>query len=70
LIPELSLLDTFMPEDQCARCDDAEPVIKFSLVVRRVLEDDSVEQAKLHFCSSECRQVFSRSIDILKQFDG
>lgn len=49
----MSLLDVFMPNDLCARCDDAEPLLKYSL-----LATSHLGTARLSFCSRECLEAF------------
>ena len=52
-----NLIDVFMPEDLCARCADAEPLTKFSLILTPS-PSSTWRPARVSFCSSECRKVF------------
>ncbi len=48
-----SLIEVFMPDDLCARCDDQEP--KWGIFVIAVRGD---ETAKLCFCTEACKSAF------------
>ncbi len=58
----MSLLDVFMPNDLCARCDEEEATTSLSLSVRRDLES-----ARLSFCSERCQERFVRGMDAVKE---
>lgn len=58
----MSLLDTFMPNDLCARCDEVEPVDE--LKVRIEVNGDL---ANLHFCSYRCKESFVRGAHAVKE---
>ena len=57
-----SLIDTFMPNDLCARCDEQEPVHDF-----RLLFKTETEQAILHFCTAACLNDFVRGAEAVKE---
>lgn len=54
----IPLLDVFMPEDLCARCNENEADNKFYWIATN--EQESV---RLAFCSSECHAAFWRGWD-------
>jgi hypothetical protein len=58
----MSLIDTFMPNDLCARCDEGEPVddLKVRISV-------AAETANLHFCSYACKERFVRGAAAVKE---
>ena len=57
-----SLIDVFMPNDLCARCDEEEAVTEFRVTVER----DS-ETAKLAFCTERCQEAFVRGAQAVKE---
>lgn len=57
-----SLLDVFMPNDLCARCDEVEPID--DLKVRITVEDQT---ANLHFCSYRCKESFVRGAHAVQE---
>ncbi len=54
---QVSLIDTFMPDDLCARCNENEADTKIKVSVKRGT-GDSYETARLAFCSPECKTAF------------
>ncbi len=57
-----TLLDVFMPNDLCARCDEVEPVDDLKV---RISTDE--ETANLHFCSYACQDAFVRGAAAVKE---
>jgi hypothetical protein len=53
----MSLLDTFMPNDLCARCDLEEAHKDFFVTAVRDFEGGE-ESARLAFCGQECKDAF------------
>jgi hypothetical protein len=57
-----SLIDVFMPNDLCARCDEQEPVNEF-----KVFFTTSEDSANLHFCTESCKGAFVRGAAAVKE---
>jgi hypothetical protein len=59
----MSLIDTFMPNDLCARCDEKEP--SKDVLTARIKVGN--QEAKLFFCSHECQSAFVRGAEAIKE---
>lgn len=64
-----TLIDVFMPNDLCARCDENEPRREFSLIAEPS-PPSTFEPTRLSFCSAECRRLFVRGWGAAKELDG
>lgn len=56
-ILEKSLIDVYMPNDLCARCDEAEPLLACSLTLTPS-PSSTYKPCRISFCGSECRDSF------------
>jgi hypothetical protein len=63
----MSLIDTFMPNDLCARCDEGEPVDDLYVTIDVVFDSMEKATAKLHFCSYACKEAFVRGAHAVKE---
>jgi hypothetical protein len=59
----VSLLDIFMPNDLCARCDERE-----ASDAHRLLVENGMERVQLAFCSAECQTAFEVALDAVTRF--
>lgn len=59
---ELSLIDIFMPNDLCARCDEREPSRDCTIMF-----STPDETARLAFCDHECRSAFVRGAEAVQE---
>ena len=62
-----SLIDVFMPNDLCARCDEEEPVKEHSLVMDSFYLSDVKQTVKLSFCTARCKEAFVRGAEAVKE---
>jgi hypothetical protein len=58
----MNLIDVFMPNDLCARCDEYDPLKDV-----RVLIQVGEEKTLLAFCSVECKEAFVRGSEAIKE---
>ena len=57
-----SLIDVFMPNDLCARCDELEPADEITLMV-----GTPDQTARLAFCTETCKESFVRGAEAVKE---
>jgi hypothetical protein len=62
----MNLIDVFMLNDLCARCDEQEPSDDLKVRIT-VVTKDGPETANLHFCTERCKEAFVRGADAVKE---
>lgn len=65
-----TLIDVFMPNDLCAKCDEAEPLREYSVLLEPSPSSTrGFTPTRISFCSEFCKSEFVRTFDAVRSLD-